>query len=105
MIGPTQEGDRLQCSPNTLCLANAEWLPLLIILLLTLAFFAPAIALAEEGFPASALLALDLLGHCTIVGRPWKDEVGQAQIIAINLDTHIFEGAADWRCDGIALGW
>ena len=28
-----------------------------------------------------------------------------AQAILINPNTHIFEGAADPRCDGLALGW
>ena len=28
-----------------------------------------------------------------------------AQAILINPDTHIFEGAADPRCNGLALGW
>lgn len=27
------------------------------------------------------------------------------RLLPSNSNTHIFEGAADWRCNGIALGW
>ncbi len=39
----------------------------------------------EESFPAFTLLALDLLGHCAIVGKPWKDGIGHAQILVIQI--------------------
>ena len=61
--------------------------------------------LLEERFPQEIPVALDLLGHRTIVGQPWEDAMGHAQAIAINPSTHMFEGAADPRCDGLALGW
>jgi gamma-glutamyltranspeptidase len=59
----------------------------------------------ERRFLSGIPLQLDLLGHQTIVEGPWEDGMGHAQAILINPDTHIFEGAADPRCDGLALGW
>lgn len=59
----------------------------------------------ERRFLSGVPLQLDLLGHNTIVQGPWEDGMGHAQAILINPDTHIFEGAADPRCDGLALGW
>ncbi len=59
----------------------------------------------ENRFSGEAVLGLDLLGHRTIIHGPWEDSMGHAQAIVINPDTHIFEGAADPRCDGLALGW
>ncbi len=61
--------------------------------------------LLEQRFLSGVPLALDLLGHRTYVHGPWEDGMGHAQAIFINPDTHIFEGAADPRCDGLALGW
>ncbi|HLI07334.1 MAG TPA: gamma-glutamyltransferase [Ktedonobacteraceae bacterium] len=59
----------------------------------------------ERRFPTGTALALDLLGHYVSVDGPWEDRMGHAQAIAINPQTHVFEGAADPRCDGLALGW
>src|SRR6266566_4927653 len=59
----------------------------------------------ERRFMSGVALQLDLLGHYTIVEGPWEDGMGHAQAIRINPNTHIFEGAADPRCDGLALGW
>lgn len=59
----------------------------------------------EQRFPEHIPLALDLLGHRTFVHGAWEDGMGHAQAIVINPDTHIFEGAADPRCDGLALSW
>jgi gamma-glutamyltranspeptidase len=59
----------------------------------------------ERRFLSGVPLQLDLLGHNTIVQGPWEDEMGNAQAILIKPETHIFEGAADPRCDGLALGW
>jgi gamma-glutamyltranspeptidase len=59
----------------------------------------------ERRFPTGTALALDLLGHRVSVDGPWEDRMGHAQAIAINPQTHVFEGAADPRCDGLALGW
>ncbi len=59
----------------------------------------------EDRFPSGVALALDLLSHRTIIHGPWEDGMGHAQAIVINPDTHLLEGAADPRCDGLALGW
>lgn len=59
----------------------------------------------EEGFSSATALALDLLGHRIGMSGPWEDGIGHAHITVINPDTHIFEGAADPRCDSLALGW
>src|SRR6266487_6677118 len=56
----------------------------------------------ERRFMSGVALQLDLLGHYTIVEGPWEDGMGHAQAIRINPNTHIFEGAADPRCDGLA---
>ena len=61
--------------------------------------------LLEERFLSGIPLELDLLSHRVIVGQPWEDAMGHAQAILINPTTHVFEGAADPRCDGLALGW
>ena len=61
--------------------------------------------LLEERFLSGVPLELDLLGHRIIVGQPWEDAMGHAQAIVINPTAHVFEGAADPRCDGLALGW
>ena len=58
----------------------------------------------ERRFASGVPLQLDLLGHYTIIEGPWEDRMGHAQAIRINPNTHIFEGAADPRCDGLALG-
>jgi gamma-glutamyltranspeptidase len=50
-------------------------------------------------------LLLDVLGHRTNIVGPWDDGMGHAQAIKINSTGHYFEGAADPRCDGLALGW
>jgi gamma-glutamyltranspeptidase len=62
------------------------------------------VAILERRFLSGVPLQLDLLGHRTIVEGPWEDGMGHAQAILINPETHIFEGAADPRCDGLALG-
>jgi gamma-glutamyltranspeptidase len=62
------------------------------------------VAILERRFLSGVPLQLDLLGHRTIVEGPWEDGMGHAQAIRINPETHIFEGAADPRCDGLALG-
>jgi len=59
----------------------------------------------ERRFMSGVPLQLDLLGHRTVVEGLWEDGMGHAQAIVINPDTHVFEGAADPRCDGLALGW
>jgi gamma-glutamyltranspeptidase len=62
------------------------------------------VAILERRFLSGVPLQLDLLGHRTIVEGPYEDSMGHAQAILINPESHIFEGAADPRCDGLALG-
>lgn len=63
------------------------------------------VVMLERRFPGGIPLLLDLLGHRTILEGPWEDGMGHAQAIVINPSSRIFEGAADPRCDGLALGW
>ena len=59
----------------------------------------------ERRFLSGIPLQLDLLGHQTVIEGLWEDGMGHAQAILLHPETHIFEGAADPRCDGLALGW
>src|SRR6266516_1596106 len=63
------------------------------------------LVMLENRFPSGIPLLLDLLGHRTNVVGPWEDGMGHAQAILINASNRIFEGDADPRCDGLALGW
>lgn len=63
------------------------------------------VVMMENRFPQGVPLLLDVLGHRTNVVGPWDDRMGHAQAIQINSISNYFEGAADPRCDGIALGW
>jgi gamma-glutamyltranspeptidase len=63
------------------------------------------LVLLENRFPSGVPLLLDVLGHRTNVVGPWDDVMGHAQAIQINSIFNYFEGAADPRCDGLALGW
>lgn len=66
---------------------------------------AAEVVMLERRFLSGVPLQLDLLGHRTIVEGLWEDGMGHAQAIMIHPQTHIFAGAADPRCDGLALGW
>jgi gamma-glutamyltranspeptidase len=59
----------------------------------------------ENRFPQGVSLLLDMLGHRINMVGPWEDAMGHAQAIQINSTSNYFEGAADPRCDGLALGW
>ncbi len=59
----------------------------------------------EEGFPAHTFEQLTALGHSITQNTSWDHGMGHAQAIRIHPHTHVFEGAADPRCDGLALGW
>jgi gamma-glutamyltranspeptidase len=63
------------------------------------------VVLLERRFLSGVPLQLDLYGHRVFVEGPWEDGMGHAQAIMIDPQTHIFAGAADPRCDGLALGW
>lgn len=62
------------------------------------------VVFVEQRFPNAVPLALTLLGHDTIVTDSWDDGMGHAQAILTNPETHVLAGAADPRCDGLALG-
>lgn len=59
----------------------------------------------EDRFPQHVVESLRQFGHSIVMNRAWEHGMGHAQAIRINPDTHVFEGAADPRCDGLALGW
>ena len=59
----------------------------------------------EEGFPHSTAERLTQLGHRITQNTGWDHGMGHAQAIRIHPQTHVFEGGADPRCDGLALGW
>jgi gamma-glutamyltranspeptidase len=63
-------------------------------------------AVALEGrFPSAVVRGLERLGHRVLLWGPWEDEMGHAQAILITPETGLLQGAADPRCDGLALGW
>lgn len=62
------------------------------------------VVILESRFLDDVPFLLDMLGHRTIVTGPWEDGMGHAQAIVINPSNGVFEGAADPRCDGLALG-
>jgi gamma-glutamyltranspeptidase/glutathione hydrolase len=59
--------------------------------------------LLESRFPASIDDALHALGHSVRRTEAWSEAMGHAQ--AIQITTQGFEGAADRRGDGLALGY
>lgn len=63
------------------------------------------VVMLENRFPSDVPFLLDILGHRTIVEGPWEDDMGHAQAIRIDPSSSVFEGGADPRCDGLALGW
>jgi gamma-glutamyltranspeptidase/glutathione hydrolase len=63
------------------------------------------VVLMEKRFTNGVPLLLEMLGHRIQLEESWGDGMGHAQAIRINPETHLFEGAADPRCDGLALGW
>jgi gamma-glutamyltranspeptidase/glutathione hydrolase len=59
----------------------------------------------EERFPAHVRRALADKGHEITILEPWSMSVGGAQGIEVDLDAGVFQGGADPRRDGYALGW
>ena len=59
----------------------------------------------EERFPAHVRRALEDLGHDVKVVEPWSMSVGGAQGIQVDSDAGVFQGGADPRRDGYAIGW
>lgn len=59
----------------------------------------------EGRLPEALSQELKAFGHRTTRIGLWEDGMGHAQVIVIHPETRILEGAADPRCDGLALGW
>ena len=59
----------------------------------------------EERFPPHVRATLESWGHEVEVLEPWARSVGGAQAIQIDAEAGVFQGGADPRRDGYALGW
>lgn len=59
----------------------------------------------ESRIADETMRELLLRGHPVTVASRWEGTVGHAQAIRIDRDTGFFEGGADPRGDGAALGW
>lgn len=59
----------------------------------------------ENRFPAQIPEQLARLGHHIHTLGPWEDAMGHAQAIALDPENQMFAGAADPRCDGLAMGY
>ena len=55
-------------------------------------------------FPPHVRQALESKGHDVVVLEPWSMSVGGAQGIAINMESGVYQGGADPRRDGVAIG-
>ena len=58
----------------------------------------------EERFPAHVRKALQDKGHDVNIIEPWSMSVGGAHAIKVDVDAGVFQGGADPRRDGYALG-
>ena len=59
----------------------------------------------EERFPAHVRRALEDMGHEVDVVEPWSMSVGGAQGIQVDSEAGVFQGGADPRRDGFAIGF
>ena len=59
----------------------------------------------ENRFPAQVCAQLTRLGHHIQTLGPWESAVGHAQAIVLDPENQLFVGAADPRCDGLAMGY
>ena len=59
----------------------------------------------EERFPSHVRRALQDLGHEVSVIESWSMSVGGAQGIQVDTKAGVFQGGADPRRDGYAIGW
>lgn len=59
----------------------------------------------ENRFSAQVADQLAGCGHHTHLLGPWEDAMGHAQAIVFDPQSQVFAGAADPRCDGLALGY
>jgi gamma-glutamyltranspeptidase/glutathione hydrolase len=63
------------------------------------------VVILESRFSSDIPSQLEQLGHHIALEHSWGDGMGHAQAILVDHDAHVFAGAADPRCDGLALGW
>ncbi len=59
----------------------------------------------ESRFPENIPEQLTQLGHHIQTLGDWEDAMGHAQAIMLHADSQLFAGAADPRCDGLAMGY
>ena len=59
----------------------------------------------EDRFPPHVAEQLAGLGHHIHILGPWEDTMGHAQAIVFDPASQFFTGAADPRCDGLAMGY
>ena len=59
----------------------------------------------EERFPAEVRKAIADRGHDVATVEPYSPGVGGAQAIQVDHDAGVFQGGADPRRDGYAIGW
>ena len=59
----------------------------------------------ENRFPEQIPERLIQLGHHIHTLGPWESAMGHAQAIALHSESQLFAGAADPRCDGLAMGY
>ena len=66
---------------------------------------APLQVLMERGFPEGAARLLAARGHQVSPIDPWHPDAGHAQMILVDRERGILQGAADRRADGAAAGY
>ena len=59
----------------------------------------------EERFPVHVRRSLADRGHDIAIVAPWSPSVGGAQGIRVDMDSGVFQGGADPRRDGFAIGF
>lgn len=63
------------------------------------------VVVIEDRFPPHVSEQLAGRGHHIKVLGPWEDTMGHAQAIVIYPEDQVYAGAADPRCDGLAMGY
>ena len=59
----------------------------------------------EERFPIHVREAMERRGHEVTIVEPWSTSVGGAQGIRVDVEAGVFQGGADPRRDGYAIGF
>lgn len=59
----------------------------------------------EADIPEEVIRELRLRGHPVKIASKWAGIIGHAQAILINRESGFFEGGADPRGDGVAIGF